>query len=36
MPFSMLIGGFIGWLVPTGRKIVSSETKAATSNGVMM
>jgi hypothetical protein len=36
LPIPMLIGGFIGWLVPTGRKIVSSETKAATSNGVMM
>lgn len=36
LPIPMLIGGFIGWLVPTGRKIVSSEAKAATSDGVMM
>jgi hypothetical protein len=36
LPIPMLIGGFIGWLMPTGRKIVSSEAKAATSNGVMM
>jgi len=35
LPIPMLIGGFIGWLVPTGRKVVSSETKAATSNGAM-
>ncbi len=36
LPIPMLLGGFIGWLVPTGRKVVSSETKASTSNTVMM
>jgi hypothetical protein len=36
LPIPILLGGFIGWLVPTGRKTVSSEAKAATSNGVMM
>lgn len=36
LPIPMLIGGFVGWLVPAGRKVVSSGTKAATSNGVTM
>ena len=36
LPIPMLIGGFIGWLVPTGRKVVSSETKAGTSSDVMI
>ena len=36
LPIPMLLGGFIGWLVPTGRKVVSSETKAATSSNAMI
>lgn len=35
LPIPMVLGGFIGWLIPTGRKVVSSETKAATLKGEM-
>ncbi len=36
LPIPMLIGGFIGWLVPTGRKVASSETNAGTSGNAMI
>lgn len=36
LPISMLIGGFIGWLVSTGRKVASSETRAGTSSNAMI
>lgn len=36
LPIPMLIGGLIGWLVPPGKKIVLSETKAATSSDEMI
>lgn len=36
LPIPMLIGGFIGWLIPTAKIVGSSETRAATSSGVMM
>ena len=35
LPIPMLLGGFIGWLIPTGKIVGSSETNATTSNGAM-
>ncbi|MBL8819879.1 MAG: hypothetical protein JNL58_27890 [Planctomyces sp.] len=31
LPIPMLIGGFVGWLIPTGKIVGSSETRAGTS-----
>lgn len=35
LPIPMLLGGFVGWLIPTGKIVGSSETNATTSNGAM-
>lgn len=31
VPIPMLLGGFVGWLIPTGKIVGSSETRAGTS-----